>query len=178
MLPVVVTPLSWAVREASFSCIKMLFDRGGSSQYGQLLHHAAERELPDRCDILEYLLGKDCVPSINKIMYQDILDDYLQNMYCGIGSPLHIAAGKDSLDLVHLLVDEGADPLIKDPSGQTPLDRARHGGYTEVVEFLRPLSISSSIPRQDFVDGYGLHFKRMPMEDFLKVGDWKGVFHV
>lgn len=172
------TPLSWAVREAPFSCIQMLFDRGGSSQYGQLLHHAAERELPDRCEVVNYLLEKGCMTSINKIMYQDILSDYLQNMYSGIGSPLHLAAGKGLLDLVQLFVEKGADPLLKDPSGQTPLDRARQGGHTKVMEFLRPLSTKSPVPRHDFVDGPGLHFKPMPMEDFLQMGEWKGVFHV
>jgi ankyrin repeat protein len=99
-------------------------------------------------------------------------------MYSGIGSPLHLASGKGLLDLVQLLVDKGADPLIKDPSGQIPLDRARQGGHTEVVEFLSPLPTPSPTSRQDFVDRPGFHFKPIPMEEFLKMGDWKGVFHV
>lgn len=96
-------------------------------------------------------------------MYQDSLDDYLRNMYCGIGSPLHLAAGKGFLDSVQFLVENGADPLIKDPSGQIPLDWARHGVLP---------------PRHDFVDGPGLHFTLMAMEEFLKMGEWKSVSHV
>lgn len=111
-------------------------------------------------------------------MYQDFLDDYLQNMYSGIGTPLQLAAGKGLLDLVQLLVERGADPLIKDPRGQIALNWPLHGGHTEVAEFLRPLSVLPAIPRRyDFADGPGLHFKPMPLQDFLKMGEWNAVFY-
>jgi hypothetical protein len=35
-------------------------------------------------------------------MYQDSHNEYLQNMYSGIGTPLQFAAGKGLLDLVKL----------------------------------------------------------------------------
>jgi ankyrin repeat protein len=90
------------------------------------------------------------------------------NLYSGIGIPLQLAAAeKGFLDLVKLIVEKGADALIKDPRGQIALDRAVYGGYTDVVEFLRPLSISSG-PRRDFVDEPGLHFEIILLDEFLK----------
>lgn len=172
------TPLSWAIGCASCSTIHLLFDRGGTISRGQLLHHAAERELPDRVEVMKFLLEKGASESINKVMYQDSRDEYLQNMYSGIGTPLQLAAGKGLLDLVKLLVGHGADPLIKDPRGKIAIDRALYGGHTDVVKFLHPLSIlDPSTLRHDFVDGPGLHFKPMPMEEFLKKGQWKAVFY-
>ncbi|KAJ9293833.1 hypothetical protein DTO271G3_7460 [Paecilomyces variotii] len=169
------TPLSWAMRYASFSTLQLLFNRGGTILRGQLLHHAAERELSDRLDALKFVLEIGGLKSINNLIYQDSLDDYLMNMYSGLGTPLQLAAGKGSLDLVKLLVDRGADPLIKDPTGQIALRWAIRRGHTEVAEFLRPLSIPSIIPRHDFSDGPGLHFKPMPLQDFLKLGGWDAV---
>jgi ankyrin repeat protein len=127
---------------------------------------------------MKFLLEKGASESINKVMYQDSRDEYLQNMYSGIGTPLQLAASKGLLDLVKLLVEQGADPLIKDPRGKIAIDRAVYGGHTDVVEFLHPLSIlDPSNPRHDFVDGPGLHFKPMPMGEFLKKGQWKAIFY-
>lgn len=37
------TPLSYAVEQASLPTVKQLLDRGGDVHKGQLLHHAVER---------------------------------------------------------------------------------------------------------------------------------------
>ena len=171
------TPLSFAVRHASFSAILALFNREGAIQHGQLLHHAAQRELSDRFEVLTFLLEKGGSESINKIMYQDSLEEYLQNMYAGIGTPLQLAAGEGLLDLVKLLVDKGADPLIKDPRGKLAIDWALERTHADVADFLRPLSTPSPVRRHDFSDGPGLHFKPMPLADFLAMGGWKAVSH-
>lgn len=65
-------------------------------------------------------------------------------------------------------MEKGADPLIKDPSGQIALDRAEQGGHEKVSDYLLSFSKVSSRPRQDFVDRPGLHFNPMPVEQFLK----------
>jgi hypothetical protein len=108
---------------------------------------------------MEYLLeqGGECAASLNKIMYQDYRWQYLFHMNFGIGTPLHLAARRGSLDLVQLLVAKGADPLIKDPRSEIALDCAQSGGHEHVVDFLRPLSADRLAPRRDFVDQPGLH---------------------
>lgn len=165
------TPLSTAVESAPFPVILKLIERGENIAQSQLLHHAALRELPDRIDVMKFLLDSDSEnkesDSINHVMYQDNLNDYLSNMYSGIGTPLQFAAGKGSLDLVVLLIDRGADPLVKDPMGKTAVDWASRRGHTNFIDFLNPLLVPSS-PRQDFVDGPGLHFKATPLEHFFR----------
>jgi ankyrin repeat protein len=78
------------------------------------------RELADRLEVLKFLLNRGL--PINNIMYQDRLEDYYQNMYSGIGTPLHFAAEKGLLNSVKFLVKNGADPLIKDPMGKLALN--------------------------------------------------------
>lgn len=170
------TPLSWAVKNVPFTTIRLLFSRGGTLQHGQLLHYAAQRELPDRVEVFNFLLEKGASESINKIMYQDREGDYLMNMYTGIGTPLQLAAEKGLLDLVKLLVEKGADPLIKDPRGKIALDRARSGNYTEVAEFLSPLSVPSPVPRHDFSDEEGFHYHPVPPTKVSGAG-WDKIHH-
>lgn len=162
------TPLSWAVQNASFSTIRLLFNRGGTASKGQLLHYAAMRESADRLEVLNFVLEKGL--PINNIMYQDCLEDYYRNMYSGIGTPLHHAAGKGFLNTVKFLVDKGACPLIKDPTGKLALHWAEHRGHMAVVKFLRPLSISLAAPQPQFTDQLGHHFTPLPLEEFLKEG--------
>ncbi|KAJ9386285.1 hypothetical protein DTO063F5_3799 [Paecilomyces variotii] len=171
------TPLSWAVRDAPLTTIQLLFNHGGTVHHGQLLHHAAQRELPDRVEVFNFLLEQGASESINKIMYQDREGDYLMNMYTGIGTPLQLAAGKGFLDLVKLLIKKGADPLIKDPRGKTALDRAIFGNHTEVIEFLSPMSVPSSVPRHDFSDTEGFHYHPVPLIKVLGAG-WDKVHYI
>jgi ankyrin repeat protein len=51
-------------------------------------------------------------------------------------TPLHIAAVRGYKKLVVLLVADGADVSIEDGQGRTPLDLAKLGGRTEIVEIL------------------------------------------
>lgn len=156
------TPLSWAVHHGPFSVIKLLFSKGGSIEHGQLLHWAVQRKLPDRLIIIRFLFEKGVKDSINKVMLQDDLEAYCINMYGGISTPLSHAAAAGNLDVVKFLVENGADPLVKDPSLRIPLDWALSENHTEVAEFLRPLSILPSVPRVDFVDKPGYHFGKGP----------------
>jgi ankyrin repeat protein len=86
-----------------------------------LLYWAAQRGLSVRLEVLTFLLKNGGSELINKVMHQDCLEGYLKNMYAGIGTPLQLAAGKGLVDLVKLLMDRGADPLIKIQEGDLRL---------------------------------------------------------
>lgn len=146
-----ITPLSIAVRDARFAIIKLLFDHGGSTEHGQLLHFTMSRASPDRLEVLEYILNKGA--SINDIMFQNCLESYEQEKYSGLGTPLHSAAEKGNLDMVKMLSAKGADPLIKDSRGQLAIELAEYHGFSVVVARLRPLSVLPSEPRHDWTEG-------------------------
>ena len=160
-----ITPLSWAVQSAPLSTVKLLLQHEGAIHNGQLLHFASTRQLPDRVEVVAFLLDSGASESINNVMYQDKPDDYLMNMYTDIGTPLHLAAKCGFLDLVKFLLSKGADPLVRDPRGKIALDRAQYAGHTDIVNFLLPLS-ESSTPRPCFTDTPGYHYKTIPLHEF------------
>ncbi|KAJ5249113.1 hypothetical protein N7468_000564 [Penicillium chermesinum] len=84
----------------------------------------------------------------------------------GIATPLHYAAGKGLLDSVKVLVDGGAWPYTKDPSGLTAIDWAQMNRHVSVVEFLRSLPAGDSF--QQFTDAPGKHFTPVALETLLR----------
>lgn len=54
-------------------------------------------------------------------------------------SPLMHAAAEGNLDVVKILLEFGADPVLKDVDGDTAESFARQKGHTEVVEYLKSL---------------------------------------
>jgi hypothetical protein len=93
-------------------------------------------------------------------MYQDYENDYLMDMYDAIGTHLPLVAGKGLLDLVYLLIKNGAGPLINGPSGTIAFDRAIFGNHMEFVQFLRPLVDRSNLHRQK-----GFHDRAVPLTE-------------
>lgn len=85
------TPLSMAMTKASFSTIKLLFDRGGSAKHGQLLYCAARRIGPDRIKILDFILSKRA-RGMNKLLHQHRPANYLSLKSTGLSTPLGMAA--------------------------------------------------------------------------------------
>ena len=60
-------------------------------------------------------------------------------------TPLHNAAWMGNLEMVKLLVELGADPNARDSSfNATPLGWATHNEQPQLVEYLRPLTPTSS----------------------------------
>ena len=138
-----VTPLSAALLHAPFETIALLFNRGGpeSIEYGQLLHHAIFREHTDHLQVLEYLFARGALININQLKYQDrpsAFDE--ENLIIGCGTPLHGAADKGLLNVVKLLLNKGADPLILDGKGRLAIDLAQISHHNNVVRYLTPLS--------------------------------------
>ncbi len=145
-----ITPFFIAVRDAPFSIIKLLFDYGGSIEYGQLLHFAISRASLDRLEVFEYILNKRA--SVNAIIFQNYLESYKQEKYSGLGTPLYSAAEKGNLNIIQILLVKGANPLIKDSTGRLTIGLARYYGHNKVVEYLRPLSVPSSEPYYSFIN--------------------------
>ena len=146
-----ITPLSWAVVEASFNTIKLLFDYGGerSIDRGQLLHFAVDRQLPDQLEVLQYILDKD--PAINNIMFQNDRMSYAWRKDFGITTALHRASETGNLAVVRLLLAHHADPWIRDTAGKLAVDVAQKGGHDAIIDLLRPLSVGSE-SRRCFTD--------------------------
>ncbi|KAL8673288.1 MAG: hypothetical protein Q9168_002286 [Polycauliona sp. 1 TL-2023] len=133
-----ITPLSRAVQRSSFDVIKLMFQYGGSTIYGQLLNMASDRTDPDSVPILQFLFDHGD-KRINSTYLEDRpdLDPWhaLDN-----AAPLHHAARVGNIDTVQWLLQHGADPTRRTKRvvgyGTTPLDSARHTNHTEIAKLL------------------------------------------
>ncbi|KAL8992129.1 MAG: hypothetical protein Q9169_007348 [Polycauliona sp. 2 TL-2023] len=150
------TPLSSSMSCTPFSTIKLLLDRGGpdSIKYGSLLWHAAERRLPDRVEVVQYLLALGAAADLRKLLYHDRPEPAMQaDWVVGRHTPLHGAARSGDLDLVKLFIASGADPTMPDSKGRLAIDEARkqiktknngvtssNGNHEGVVKYLSSLS--------------------------------------
>lgn len=160
------TPLSVAVQFGSISTIQAMFEHGGSIKHGQLLHHAVRRDLPDYLDVLALVLSKN--PPINNVMYQD-LPSYYQYRAFALGTPLHEAAKDGKLDVVKILLEMGANPLIKDSRGEIPLQRAERARRRSVIDYLQPITANATPPEQQFTEG---------KENWVELNHWQRIFGV
>lgn len=115
----------------------MLFTMGGDVKSGQLLHYAIWRERDDRLAVVQLILEKGA--DVNAIMYEGQLDSYLQREVFGLGTPLHDAAASGDLDVLRLLVDNGADIHLRDTRGRLASERAQANNHDLAAQFLRSL---------------------------------------
>ncbi|KAL8665349.1 MAG: hypothetical protein Q9168_007714 [Polycauliona sp. 1 TL-2023] len=163
------TPLSVSMRHAPFSTIKLLFERGGleSIKCGSLLWHAAERNLPDRVEVIAFLLARGAAADLKKLLYHDRPEAARQaDWVLGRHTPLHGAARMGYLDVVKLFTASGADPTMPDSKGRLAIDEARkqtrkkNNGVVEstndhdaVVEYLASLSGPANVPPAESLRG-------------------------
>jgi ankyrin repeat protein len=127
-----VTPLSLAVETASISVIQLMLRRGGDARKGQLLHHAIERN-SDNITVLSILIEQGA--DIDSTIYNDY-PSWALFYFMGLGTALHKAAELGKVDLVHYLINEGANLDIKDSNGRTALERAKISNHCEVIRAL------------------------------------------
>ncbi|KAJ5163761.1 uncharacterized protein N7500_005591 [Penicillium coprophilum] len=114
------TPLSCAVEHASLPVVCLLLNRGGDVTKGQVLHHAVARN-SDTVEVLKLLIVRGA--PINGIMYQDHRPSW--DMYFFMGeTSLHKAVYLRKTDVIRYLLEQGADPNIKDAGDQTVIQRA------------------------------------------------------
>lgn len=60
------------------------------------------------------------------------------NVEEGTSSPLHAAAGFGQAAMARWLLDHDANPYAADFEGKSPIERAEEGGFSEIVDMLRP----------------------------------------
>lgn len=85
--------------------IRILFDKDGSIEHGQLRHFAANQALPDRMKVFKYVLDRGA--SMNGIMFQNCAESYEQEKYSGPRTPLHSAVKSGHLDMVEMMLLKG-----------------------------------------------------------------------
>ncbi|GJY37943.1 E3 ubiquitin protein ligase XBAT33 [Tanacetum coccineum] len=97
-------------------------------------------------DLIEAKMLLDCNPCLAKY-----------STFGGLNSPLHFASAKGHIDIVALLLDNGADVNSRNYCGQTPLMQACRYGHWEVVQSL--LLFRCNVTRADYLSGRtALHF--------------------
>lgn len=134
--------MSFAVRDAPFAIVTLLYQHGdGSVDRGNLLHYAAERKFPDRCEVMEFILTKPGGDKlVNRIKLAETSACWIDESDTSQGTPLHVAAWMGHLDAVLLLIAHGADPALADMKGRSALDRARAALNTEITSFLQDVT--------------------------------------
>ncbi len=59
-------------------------------------------------------------------------------------TPLHVAARNGNKELVQILLDNGADPTVRDVNSETPADCARQEGHLDLDKMLREAAAAAS----------------------------------
>jgi ankyrin repeat protein len=146
------TPLGIALQYAPMETILKLFEYGGSIKYGQPLHAAVRRELPDYLAVLQLVLDKVPPETINHVEFESDLESYYWQRMFGLGTPLQAAAEQGKVDVARILIERGAHPLIRNTRGKIPLERAERVGHSAMVDYLKPLTKSASPPEYQYID--------------------------
>lgn len=123
------TPLHWAYFGGSKAVIDMLVKAGADIGALDAVLHCTPRAFGI------------CAPAnwgfFDLVQRRLQNDPTLVNFMDGHTSPLHEAARSGSVDVVRLLLEQGADPLLRDGQGKTPLEIASERGQSAAAELLR-----------------------------------------
>jgi ankyrin repeat protein len=126
------TPLHWAYFGGSRAVVELLEKNGAD---------AGARDATLGCTPRSFGI---CVPAnwgFEFLVRARLADDpSLINIMDGRTSPLHEAARNNHAQIARLLLDEGANLLLLNGDGKTPLDLALEKGHAEVAEVLRGAS--------------------------------------
>ena len=120
-------PLTAAVYKRGLPTIKLLVKHGADVNLSHALHIAVQRATDD---VVEYLIQ---VPGVK-------LDHIPSSGFSAPlkgNAPLHLAAMKGRIKAAKMLLDRGANPVLENSYGMTPLDIATQHGHTEVATLLK-----------------------------------------
>ena len=171
------TALEMASRKGQTSVVKLLLEKGADPAHGQSLplvealkngHYGTARTIIKTCpqgkftttsaDLCEALIslpfskekGKD--PGEVESMGRYLLElGASPNGTPGTRGPLHTAAEMGLKGLTQLLLQNGAQPLLRDGNHRTPLDVAISSGYEDVVSDLLKLEIQDAAVREEYL---------------------------
>ncbi|KAK9830038.1 hypothetical protein WJX72_009330 [[Myrmecia] bisecta] len=94
-------------------------------------------------------------------------DPYFTTQDNGAGAPIHFATTYKQLDMIHHLLNNGAEINQRDDKGFTPLHRAaylaHYDGYLEIYEYLLSRGADPSILTEDY-DTYLDPGRKLPTE--------------
>ncbi|KAL4449353.1 hypothetical protein ABPG77_006997 [Micractinium sp. CCAP 211/92] len=94
-------------------------------------------------------------------------DPYFITQDNGAGAPIHFATTYKQLDMVHHLLNNGAEVNQRDEKGFTPLHRAaylaQYDGYLEIYEYLLSRGADPSIKTENY-DPYLSPGRKLPVE--------------
>lgn len=120
---------------APLQMVKHILSRGVDVKRGELLQWAIFRETPEALDVVKWLVERGA--PINKVKYEDEPEVYYERKLLGLGTPLHRAAEFGHATIVTFLIEQGANPLIKDSKGYAPRFWAEKNGHLGIVDQLR-----------------------------------------
>ncbi|KAK0278436.1 hypothetical protein LTR35_009175 [Friedmanniomyces endolithicus] len=142
------TPLSTAVEAAPLEIIDLMLASSEQVGHGQLLHYAVRREAKDRLEVLRLVLSRGA--RIDHVMYENDLKSYHMQKAFGLGTALHEAARLSRIDVIEVLAAKGANPLVEDSLGRTPLQVAELLENRAAAEVLRRISAMARPPEYQF----------------------------
>ncbi|KAL8902130.1 MAG: hypothetical protein Q9207_004862 [Kuettlingeria erythrocarpa] len=128
------SPLEVAARKASLEVIELMVQHGGRIHPSNVLPSAAMTSLPNRTDVLAYLLDHGI--SVNVLQFE--YDQHIFNLHWmrAFGTALHNAAENGNDELVKFLLERGADPSLKDSVGKRALQYAEEKGHSTTMALL------------------------------------------
>ncbi|KAF2434571.1 ankyrin, partial [Tothia fuscella] len=126
--------LDTAALNHSTGTVSFLLAKGADIRQSVGLHCAIMRTDDQGANMLNYLL--DHGADINALEYQHVPDYFNTKREHGLGSPLQMAVRKGKSNLVRLLLESGANPLVMNTRGQIPARYLKEGDV-ETREFLQ-----------------------------------------
>ncbi len=113
---------------------KLLFDHGGSTAHGQLVHYASDRTDSECVPILQYLVDRGA--PINDTLWEN-RPELAHWANVGATTPLHNAAAAGNIDSVRFLLEHGAKRMKRSlGSGRVPIDTAVACKHMEIAKLL------------------------------------------
>ena len=173
------TSLEMAARKGHTSVVKLLLERGADPSKGQSLplaeatkngHDETAKTIIETCSQGPFAISSTDLSkaliflpmSMEQSKFSREVDVERMGRYLielgaspkgspGTRGPLHTAAQYGCKDLIRLLLEKGAKPLLKDINEKTPLDEAVSSGREEIVTELLNIEMEDSPMREEYL---------------------------